>query len=69
MTRIRYLVVRWLSVSFVAGAVVDSDWRCEREQVVFVAPHNAQVERQSTRFAEPSYPLEPPAGAVVSHES
>jgi hypothetical protein len=37
------------NLSFLAGAVVDDGKRYQRERVVFVAPHNAEVERQSAR--------------------
>ena len=41
------------NVSFEAGAVMDGGRRYERESVVFVAPHNAEVELRSARAAEP----------------
>ncbi|MCL4205293.1 MAG: hypothetical protein KJ000_22650 [Pirellulaceae bacterium] len=37
------------NVSFSAGAVMDGGRRYEREQVVFVAPHNPNVELRSAR--------------------
>jgi hypothetical protein len=41
------------NVRFLAGAIMDGGRRYEREQVVFVAPHNAKVELRSTRATEP----------------
>jgi len=41
------------NVGFSAEAVMEGERRYERERVVFVAPHNADVERRSTRAAEP----------------
>jgi len=47
------------TVSFSAGAVMDGGRRYEREQVVFVAPHNAKVELRSARVAEPGAAPDP----------
>jgi hypothetical protein len=41
-------------VSFLAGAVLDDGRRYEREQVLFIAPHDPQVERRSARGEPPS---------------
>jgi len=40
------------NVSFSAGAVMDGGRRYEREQVLFVAPHNAEVELRSGRAGD-----------------
>jgi hypothetical protein len=39
------------NVSFSAGAVMDGGKRYDREQIMFVAPHNAKVEFRSARAA------------------
>ncbi|MEX1097118.1 MAG: hypothetical protein WED34_13805 [Planctomycetales bacterium] len=41
------------NVNFSAGAAMEGGRRYERERVVFVAPHNAEVELRSARAAEP----------------
>lgn len=40
-------------VSFKAEALMEDGRRYEREQLVFIAPHNAEVELRSARAAEP----------------
>ena len=42
------------NVSFAVGAVMDGGRRYDREQVVFVAPHNAEVELRSARAESPA---------------
>ena len=41
------------NVSFSALAVMEANRRVERETIVFVAPHNAEVELRSGRAASP----------------
>jgi hypothetical protein len=38
------------NLSFLVGAVLDDSKCYERERVVFIAPHNAEVELRSARF-------------------
>jgi hypothetical protein len=41
------------NIRFLAGALMDSGRQYGRERVIFVAPHNASVERRSGRFDDP----------------
>ncbi len=41
------------NVRFFVEAVVDGGRRYEREKVMFIAPHRADIESRSTRAAEP----------------
>jgi hypothetical protein len=48
------------NVRFSAGAVMDGGRRYEREQIMFVAPHNPEIELRSRRAAQPGAPADQP---------